>query len=124
MTDTIEKLIFVYNARSGALNALMDAGHKLFSPSTYPCSLCALTYGAFSEKKKWKAFKRQIDTPISFLHIDEFEKEYASKFLNNYQYPVVLAATANDLQLVMSSKKLDAMEDIDQLIKELSSLLK
>ncbi len=39
-------LVFVYNANSGLLNALLDMGHKVVSPRTYPCSLCALTYGS------------------------------------------------------------------------------
>ena len=39
-------LILVYNADSGFFNALADSAHKLLSPSTYDCRLCALTYGA------------------------------------------------------------------------------
>jgi len=40
----MSKLIFVYNADSGLLNAMKDWAHKIVSPETYPCSLCALTY--------------------------------------------------------------------------------
>lgn len=40
-----KQLIFVYNADGGTFNAIMDSAHKLFAPSTYQCSLCAITHG-------------------------------------------------------------------------------
>jgi hypothetical protein len=39
------KLLFVYNADSGLAAALFDSAHKLLSPQTYACNLCALTHG-------------------------------------------------------------------------------
>ncbi|WP_232221892.1 hypothetical protein [Methanococcoides burtonii] len=38
-------LIFVYNADSGLINEMKDYVHKIVSPSTYECNLCAITYG-------------------------------------------------------------------------------
>lgn len=35
---------------------MLDAAHKLISPATYSCSLCALTYGAVSMKRSWAAW--------------------------------------------------------------------
>ena len=49
------RLLVVYNADSGILNALGHAVHKLVKPETYPCSLCAITYGAVSMRKEWKS---------------------------------------------------------------------
>lgn len=46
MITTTTTLIFVYNAKSGLISAFGDMVHKIVSPATYPCSLCALTYGA------------------------------------------------------------------------------
>ena len=54
MTETT--LLFVYNADSGKLNALKDAIHKVVKPSTYPCSLCTVTYGNLGMKRTWKTF--------------------------------------------------------------------
>ena len=73
------KLIFVYNATSGKLNALFDIAHKVINPETYECSLCALTHGAFSEKKVWSKFKENTDIEMTFLHKDEFERELSLK---------------------------------------------
>jgi hypothetical protein len=49
-----DKLIFVYNADSGILNAIKDLIHKNVSPETYPCSLCAVTYDNLGMKREWK----------------------------------------------------------------------
>lgn len=55
------KLIFVYNAESGKLNALLDIAHKVIKPETYQCFLCALTHDALSEKKAWSDFKAKTN---------------------------------------------------------------
>ena len=124
MSSKIQKLLFVYNAHSGKLNAVLDAGHKLLSPSTYQCSLCSLTYGAFSEKKEWKSFREKADVPMEFLHIDDFEAQYASKFRAKFNYPIVLAEADGDLQVIMSSEKLNSLENVEMLIEGLSKLTK
>jgi hypothetical protein len=50
------RLILVYNADSGVLNMVKDAVWKVLQPSTYPCSLCALTYGWVSMHERWRRF--------------------------------------------------------------------
>jgi len=52
----MSKLIFVYNADSGLLNAMKDWAHKIVSPETYPCSLCALTYDNLGMRRPWREF--------------------------------------------------------------------
>ncbi|MGI8952546.1 MAG: hypothetical protein ACR2FN_13295 [Chitinophagaceae bacterium] len=49
-------LIFVYNADADLFSTLTDFAHKILSPSTYQCKLCALTYGNISMKQEWKFF--------------------------------------------------------------------
>ena len=71
-----EQLIFVYNADRGIFSTLTDFAHKLLSPSTYQCHLCALTYGNFSEKQEWKSIVEGLPLKTIFLHKDEFEKQY------------------------------------------------
>ncbi len=55
---------------------MADISHKVLSPSTYPCNLCALTHGAFSIRKEWRDFLAKIKPPLTFLHRDEFRKEF------------------------------------------------
>lgn len=76
----MKKLIFVYNADSGKLNALLDSLHKVVSPSTYSCKICELTHSTVGERKVWKEFREELDVEADFLHKDEFLKLYASKF--------------------------------------------
>ena len=79
MTTPTPTLVFVYNADSGPLNALLDFGHKIVSPSTYPCSLCALTYGTFGMRREWREFTRGLGVPLEFLHADELRERYGTQ---------------------------------------------
>lgn len=70
------RLLFVYNADSGLFNTLADIGHKIFSPATYDCRLCALTHGYFSERREWREFIATLPADCDFLHRDEFRQRY------------------------------------------------
>lgn len=64
-------LLFIYAADSGLFNTVADIAHKIFSPQTYPCQLCALTHGNFSVRKEWRAFIESLPVPCLFMHRDE-----------------------------------------------------
>ena len=74
-----QRLIFVYNADGGTLAGLKDLFHKILSPATYPCSLCAITYGATSMQPQWRAFVKALPVPVTFLHRDEFIRNYPAQ---------------------------------------------
>ncbi|WP_035563594.1 hypothetical protein [Hymenobacter sp. IS2118] len=74
---TPQRLIFVYNADGGRLAGLKDMFHKILSPGTYPCSLCAVTYGATSMQPEWREFIKTLPVPVDFLHRDEFIRDYS-----------------------------------------------
>jgi hypothetical protein len=114
------KLIFVYNARSGKLNALADAAHKLFNPSTYQCSLCALTYDVFSENKIWKAFRNESNLTLEFYHKDEFESLFPSVRM---MYPSILKLEDNALTTVLNTDVLNEISTVEELIEKLKSSL-
>ncbi|MDZ4845100.1 MAG: hypothetical protein SH857_06070 [Chitinophagales bacterium] len=65
------ELLFIYNAGSGIFNSVSDFAHKIFSPATYPCSFCALTYGNLGMKKRWRDFISDLPVKSIFLHNDE-----------------------------------------------------
>lgn len=114
------RLIFVYNANLGNLNALMDSAHKLFSPSTYNCQLCKLTHHHFGEKSSWKQFKDKLTIPFEFLHKDEFERAYPNL---NYQLPVIFFGEKNRFETVMSASEIKECKDLDELIQQLNQKL-
>jgi len=105
-------LIFVYNADSGKLNVLFDVGHKIVSPGTYKCDLCALTHGTFTERKVWKHFRESTSLNLIFLHKDEFEKQ----FENSFSYPIVLRRE-KVLEVFISTAELNAMSSPEELIE-------
>ncbi|WP_407556075.1 GTPase [Winogradskyella sp. 4-2091] len=110
------KLLFIYNANSGKLNALFDVGHKLISPSTYNCRLCTLTHDVFSENSTWKNFRSQSPFDMEFYHKDEFE----SKFPNvKMLYPTILKLNGNEISTVLSADVLNEISDIEVLIERL-----
>lgn len=117
-------LLFIYNANSGALNGLLDTAHKLVSPETYQCELCDLTHGAFTEKKEWLRFRESVKTPMQFLHKDEFLKRYKSKWLPQYDFPVVLAVVDSGLEVAISKERLTELQTPEALIKEVQEVLR
>lgn len=110
------KLIFVYNANAGPLNAFIDTAHKMMSPSTYTCDLCQLTFGNFKEKEAWVRFRESVTTPLIFLHKNEFNKAYKSKWLPKYDFPIVLAEVQGGLDVVISSEDFKHMNTVEELI--------
>ncbi|MDT0646185.1 GTPase [Zunongwangia sp. F260] len=111
-------MIFIYNAASGPGNGVLDSLHKIFSPGTYSCSLCKLTYGITGEKKSWKHFRKSSGLEMEFLHADEFRKQYASKFGYKFDYPIVLTESDEGLQVLISTVELNKLKD-DVELKEL-----
>lgn len=76
MSSSLPELLFVYNADAGLVNGLLDTLHKTFSPATYACSLCAVTYGATSVRPQWREFLRQLPARTTFLHRDELQQQF------------------------------------------------
>ncbi|MBX2827679.1 MAG: GTPase [Flavobacteriaceae bacterium] len=113
------KLIFVYNAESGFVDKLLDNMHKIVSPSTYNCNLCAITFGTFTEDDLWKSYRESSDHEMVFYHKDEFVKDYRSKWLPKYDYPLVLAE-ANELEVFIDAMTLNSMNTSEELIEEIS----
>ena len=114
------KVIFIYNAKSGKLNALLDAGHKLFNPSTYKCRLCALTYDTFTENSDWKSFRIESDLTMEFYHKNEFEAIFPSVRMI---YPTVLKLENNQLTTVINPEVLNEISDVETLIEKLQASL-
>lgn len=117
--DKNSGLVFVYNADRGFVNLMADISHKMLSPTTYPCNLCALTHGAFSMRKEWRDFLAKIKPPLTFMHRDEFRKEfkleddlpaiYIQDLRTEELRPFIVAATL---------KTLTGLEDLKQMISE------
>lgn len=121
-----EKLLFVYNANSDAGSQVFDFAHKIMSPATYDCQLCTLTYGRFAEKRQWRAFRKTLlakGYKLSFLHKDEFQKGYKSKFVPAFTFPIILVETLHDLEVLVPTEQLNKMEQVGELVAVVEAAL-
>lgn len=105
-------LLFVYNADGGLFNTMADIGHKIFSPSTYACALCALTHGWFRERAAWREFVAQLPCECRFLHRDEFVHQHPG---DATALPAVFVLADDGLRCCADAPTIAACADLDAL---------
>ena len=105
------ELIFIYNANSGVVNELIDFAHKIVSPETYDCNLCAISYGPFSMKKKWSTYIETLPFKSTFTYKDKFSKDG----YNNIKFPSVFIRSNEKLNEIISATEINEIKDLDQL---------
>lgn len=114
MSSSAARLILVYNADSGLLNAVKDAVWKVVRPATYPCSLCALTYGWVSMHGRWRRFLGQLPQAKVFHHRDDFALAFPGLAI---PLPAILLAEGEaPPQVLVSAAELDALPNLEALI--------
>jgi hypothetical protein len=109
---TSPTLVFVYNADSGVFNTLADAAHKIFSPRTYACNLCALTHTAVRMRGEWREFLDGLGLPLEFLHADELAARYG---LNGVPLPAVFTKDGRGLSPLAGADPVNACRTLDEL---------
>jgi len=105
-------LIFVYNAESGLFNAITDMAHKIFSPQTYSCHLCALTHSNVGMRKEWKRFIESLELPSQFLHANELAARYS---VGSLSLPVVLIKKGESIEILVEANVINGCQNIDDL---------
>ena len=112
MPDT-PRLILIYNAAGGIFAQLSDAVHKLVSPSTYACSLCALSYGAVSMHGAWRRTLESLPVTPVFLHRGEGK---VAALAPNAELPAILLRQGSTSpELLIGADELNAMPDLETL---------
>lgn len=114
MTSAELRLILVYNADSGWLNAVKDAVWKVVRPATYPCSLCALTYGWVSMHGRWRRFLERLPHTKVFHHKDDFAAAFPG--LAVALPAILLAEEGAPPRVLVSTAELDTLADLPALI--------
>jgi len=112
MKTNDSQLIFVYNADSGLFNTVTDIAHKIFSPQTYSCGLCALTHSYFSMRDEWKSFIESLGVDCQFVHRDEYIKEYDGP---EFSWPAILINQAGQLSVCLEAEDINTCNDLDEL---------
>ncbi len=105
------QLIFVYKANADLFSTVTDFAHKILSPSTYDCKLCALTYGNFSMKKDWKIFVEALPVSATFVHKNEFEKKHGQP----HPLPAIFLLQQNTLNELVSAEEIHCCTSLDEL---------
>lgn len=106
-------LVFVYNADSGLFNLLTDIAHKIFSPQTYDCNLCAVTHDKFGVKDEWRKYLKKLAAPVEFLHANEFKAKYQTG--DTEKLPAIFRLENGQLNLAINSNAINACRNIDAL---------
>ena len=114
------ELVFVYNADRGVWNKLFDAAHKVLSPATYACSLCALSYGAVSMRAPWSSFVSSLPHRVRFAYRDEMRRERVPV----PGPPVLLERVAGTWVTLLDKAQIDACSSLDDLIAAVREVLR
>jgi hypothetical protein len=114
------KLVFVYNAEAGLLNGMMDSVHKIVSPSSYECGLCAITHGAFTMDRRWRDYLRGLGHETVFHHRKDFNHAYPDA---NVALPAILAERGGKLVTLVSGQEMQALNSVNDLISALDAAL-
>ena len=115
------ELIFIYNAKSGVTNALFDWAHKIFSPNTYKCNLCAITFNNLGKEKKWRDFLESVNIESHFYYIDHLKDLHFVK--NPSELPCVYLKTDKNITLIIDSDELNSFNNVTELIEKLENYL-
>ncbi len=107
------KLVFVYNAEAGLVHGIMDSIHKVVSPSTYKCDLCAITFGLVRMKDEWRAWLERWERPVEFFHRSDFRQAWPRVSVS---LPAVLIQEEDALKLLVSAAELAHIRDVGQLV--------
>ncbi|WP_290788738.1 GTPase [Altibacter sp.] len=113
----MDRLLFVYNANSGKMNAVLDSLHKITNPSTYNCNLCTITFGVFTEDDLWKTFRENSPLQLEFYHRDEFKKKFNSKWLSKFEFPIVLSEKNGEFEVFITTEELNGFTTSEALIE-------
>lgn len=99
----IDRLIFVFSADSGTLNAVLDSAKKLLRIKG--CTLCAITHGLAGEKSEWRDCKEELGVPIDYVHRDEISEHLRG--VVGDKLPCVVARTGEDFVFLLGPDVLE-----------------
>ncbi len=81
-------LIFVYHSESGLFHTAVGWVHKLMSPATYDCPLCAQITGPCGMLRAWRTYVEGLPLRVRYLYRDTLPTELPE--VSNLKTPLVL----------------------------------
>jgi hypothetical protein len=108
------RLVIVYNAEAGLAAGVMDSIHKLVSPGTYPCQLCAVTYGLATMKREWRTFLDGLGMELLFHHRPDFRAAFPQAA--DWPLPLIAVETGGVLRPLVGAAELTQAVDLRALM--------
>jgi len=117
----MRRLVIVYNANAGIAAGVMDSVHKIVSPSTYPCQLCAVTYGLTSMRRDWRVFLDGLGMELVFHHRPDFRAAFPQAA--EWPLPLVAVEEGGRLRELVSAADFAGIPDLPSLVQVVSDRL-
>ena len=92
--------------------------HRVFSPATYECRLCQITFSAVGMLRPWKDFLESRPEAKRFYHRKEFAAAYPQV---TAELPLILKTDPDSLspEILLSREEIENCADVDELIEKL-----
>ena len=119
-TKNSKNIIFVYNAKGGKWNYILDTVHKYASPSTYDCNLCKITHD-LKMREAWKKFIETSPHNYKFLHSEELEEFNLLNYKDDL--PICLEEKEGKYKLLIDKKQMNEFKNEFELINILEKIL-
>lgn len=116
-----DALVIVYNADEGLGAMLFDAVHKLVHPDTYPCDLCAITYGPVSMRGAWRNWLTAQPFATEFYHRQDFARAFPA--LVHLPLPAILRRDGDELALLLGPEDMRSDMGVPALIAAVEAKL-
>jgi len=116
-----KELIIIYNVKSGFVNEMIDFAHKIVSPKTYECNLCAISYNTFTKKKRWSNYINSL--PIKSVFTFKDKVSFLDKELSALEFPTIIFRNGVELNEIISRNEINSINNINQLISLLNERL-
>jgi hypothetical protein len=114
VTRTRARLLFAYAGDSGAVSGLIHYVHKIVSPATYGCHLCALTYGPMGRHAAWKHALDALAIESEFLHRDELVARHGP---DQPPLPAIFIVRGDRREVLVTKTEIDGCRDLESLIE-------
>jgi hypothetical protein len=118
MPESATTLIFAYRAERGIFNSLSHTMHRVFSPATYECRLCQITFSAVGMLRPWKDFLESRPEAKRFYHRKEFVAAYPQV---TAELPLILKTDPDSPspEILLGREEIENCDDVDELIDKL-----
>lgn len=100
---TIDRLVFVFDADSGALSAFFDSAKKALRLGG--CALCSITHGLTGERSEWRECRDELGVRVEYVHRDEIWPDLTAAL--NGELPCVVAEAGGELVQLMDREALE-----------------